>query len=385
MQEFVTPSFLQNRSVDDVYEKIKGILPPDIDLSEGGHGWNMTRPIAIIASEIYEFILPEVIRLIFPDWSYGEFLDGQAKARGLKRRGASAAAGEITITGAADTVIPAGSLFSTAAIHNEPSVDYETLEDAVIPNTGSKVVPIQCVQAGIVGNTTANTIVLVSSKLTGITSVTNEKDIAGGTEQENDESLFSRIDEYDKNLDNSFIGNVADYKRWAKSVEGVGDATVIPAEDDSALVTIILTDSKGAPATETLRAKVYNYIMKPDAPESRLAPCGAVLDVIAPATMSLSIKATVELAEGASIESVKSGFSSQLTSYLAEALDEEEIKYTRISAVLSKVDGVADFKDLQFGIVTESGTTYGTSNIPISDRQLPTVESKNLLLTAGTV
>ena len=85
MAEFTTPSFLQNRSVEDWYDKIADILPADIDLSEGSHGFNVTIPIALVAAEICEFIMPEAVRLILPEWSYGEFLDGHAKLRTVYR------------------------------------------------------------------------------------------------------------------------------------------------------------------------------------------------------------------------------------------------------------------------------------------------------------
>ncbi len=391
MAEFTTPGFLENRSANDFHESMKANLPANIDTSEGGHVWNLTRVSALVAAEICEFILPEVVKLCFPEWSYGEFLDGHASARGITRRAATAASGELTITGAVNTIIPAGSMFSTASVNDEPSVDYKTLSDAIIPESGSVTVGIQCTQTGTVGNTGANTIVLVSSKLTGVTAVTNKKDVTGGTADESDETLISRIDEYDKSQGDSFTGSPADYKRWATSVAGVGEATVISAQDDTGLVKIILTDSNGAPATEDLRKAVYNYIMRPDAPGERLAPCNAYLSVVPPDTINIGIKATIELEAGASIEAVKAAFVSQLELYLPVALDEGEVKYTRVAAVLAAVDGANDFKDMEIGIKTDAGITYGTANIPITTSQLPTVykdetgQFPDVILTIGTV
>ena len=385
MADFVIPEFLENHGADELHEKMKTILPADIDLSEGGHAWNLTRPTALVAAEICEFILPEVIKLIFPEWSYSEFLDGHAKARSMTRRGATAASGEITITGTANTVIKAGSRFSTASINDEPSVDYKTLEDATIPESGSITIDIECTQTGVIGNTGENTIVLVASKLTGITAVTNEKAVTGGTEEEDDETLINRIDVYDKSQGESFTGSPADYKRWALSVAGVGDATVIPAEDDTGLVTIILTDANGDPATENLRTSVYNYIMKPNAPGERLAPVNAYLTVVAPSTIAIGIKATIELTSSSTLEAVKADFKAAVALYLSEALEAKEVKYTRVAAVLSAVEGVNDFKDLQIGIKTDSGITYGTANIPIETYQLPAVDADDLELTEGTV
>lgn len=382
MNEFVTPEFLQNHSTEEVYGKMKKILPPDLDLSEGGHAFNMTMPTALVVAELCEFILPEVIKLIFPAWSYGEFLDAHAKARSITRRAAASASGELTITGEANTIIPEGSLFSTAAVNDEAAVEYVTLEDATIPVSRTVKVPIQCTQAGIVGNAQANTIVLVTSKNTGIVAVTNEEAITGGTEEESDESLIERIDEYDKSQGDSYVGSVADYRRWAMSVPGVGEAAVIPAEDDSGTVTIIITDANGDPATPTKCSEVYNYIMSPDNPEARLAPTNAVLIVSPPSTMPIGITATVEVEDEATIESVEASFLVQLTAYLQEAMADNEIKYTRIYSALSASDGVYDFADLKIGI---KGQAFGTENIPITTSQLPTVSATDITLTSGTV
>ena len=385
MSDFTTPSFLLNRGTNANHERMRQIIPADIDLSEGSHGWNMTRPTALLAAEICEFILPEVIKLIFPEWSYGTFLNEHAKSRGMARRQATAATGQITVTGSPGTVIQAGSLFSTAAVNEESSVDYMTLAPVKIPDAGTVTIDIECTQAGAIGNASPDTIVLVSSRISGITSVTNEEYVSGGTEPETDESLIERITAYDLSQGDSFIGNIADYYRWARSVPGVGGVTVIPAQDDTGLVRIILTDSNGDPATEQLCASVYTYIMSPDSPLDRLAPINANISVEAPATMAISIKATVELADGATIETVKEAYVSKLSSYLAVAMDEGEIKYTRVAAALAAVESANDFSNLQIGIKSGESVTYSTSNIAISSSHLPTIDTDDLILTAGTV
>lgn len=382
MSEFKTPNFLLNRSTNEIHAKMKSVMPADIDMSEGGHAWNTTRPTALIAAELCEFILPEVIKLIFPEWSYGEFLDHHAGDRRMSRKPAAAASGQITITGKPN-VIPAGSLFSTAAVNGAPSIAYETLEEAEIPESGSVTVDIQCTQTGTIGNTPANTIVLVSNDISGITAVTNKEAVTGGTEIEDDASLIERIMEYDWSLGDNFVGSEADYKRWATSVAGVGGATIIPAQDTSGLVTIILLDANGDPATELLCNEVYNYIMRPDNPSDRPAPINALLSVIPPTPLEICIRATVELTESATIESVKEAFKTRLDLYLPTAMDEGEIKYTRVAAALAATEGANDFSDLQIGLKGDG--IFGASNITITAKQLPTISVDDLSLTSGTV
>ena len=383
MSEFKTPSFLENHSTEDNHRRMRSIIPADIDMSEGGHAWNTTRPTALIVAEICEFILPEVIKLIFPQWSYGEFLDHHAQDRRLFRKEANAAFGQITITGDENTIIPAGSLFSTAAVNGQRSVSYVTLYDVKIPGSRTVTVDVQCTQTGIIGNTSANTVVLLSSNLFGIEEITNLEAITGGTEVETDESLIQRIMDYDRSMGDNYVGSAGDYKRWAESVDGVGNATVISAQDTSGLVTIIITDANGAPATEQLCTEVYNHIMRPDNMYEALVPVNALLSVEPPTTMEICIKATVELEDDAMMESVKEAFAAQLASYLPTAMDDGEIKYTRVSAALSTTKGVNDFSDLQ--ICLKSGGNYGTSNIKITSRELPTISADDLVLTSGTV
>lgn len=385
MAEYTTPEFLLNRSTEELFNKIKAILPADIDLSEGGHAFNMTFPAALVAAEICELILPSAVQLMIPSWAYGTYLDEHAKARNIYRRAATAASGEVTITGTAGTVIPAGSLFSTAAVNDDPSVDYATTTAATIPETGSVNVTVRCTQTGIIGNTGPGTIVLVASKLTGITSVINAEEITGGTETETDDSLRLRVTEYDQGQGNSFTGCAADYKRWAESVAGVGEATVIPAQDDTGLVQIIITDANGAPANDELCQKVYDYIMSPGDPNSRQAPINALLKVSPPATINIGISATVELEEGATIESVKTALLARLTRYLPEALDDREIKFSEIWGALSDTEGIYDHTGLQIGIKTGDTVAFGTKNISVTQTELPTITADDITLTIGTV
>lgn len=385
MAEFTIPSFLLNHSTDDIHKMMKSALPADLDVSEGSHTWNLTRPTALVGAELCEFVLPEVIKLIFPEYSYGTYLDYHAKTRGMQRRSAAYASGYVTITGATNSVIPAGSLFATASINDEPSVDYQTLEEATIPESGSVTVAIQCTKSGIVGNTGIGTIVLVGSRLTGVTGVTNEDVITGGTEEEDDETLIERIVEYDRTQGESFVGCVADYKRWAMSVDGVGEVTIISAQDTSGLVTIVVTDANGDPATEQLCEDIYDYIMCPDEPGARRAPVNALLSVVPPDTIAVGIKAVIELKDDYTLEAVQEAFLKSATAYLPTAMDEGEVKYTQIAKVLATVDGVNDFIDLEIGVIGDEEATYGTSNIPITNRQLPRITAENLTFSVGTV
>ena len=381
MDAYTTPDFLAGHSADEIYARMRALLPADIDSSEGSHTWNFLRPTAMVAAELCESILPQVIQIIFPDWSYGEYLDGHAKARGLTRRAAVAATGAVTITGTAGAVIPLGTRFSTAAVGDAAAVEYATTEAVTIEEGGTVSAPVVCTEAGTVGNTGPGTVILVTGRLPAVTDVTNPEAITGGIAEESDDDLRDRISTFDLSQGSSFVGSISDYQRWATSVPGVGSANVIDAQDETGTVTLVISDSAGNPATEDLRQAVYDYIMSPGDPGSRLAPVNTNLVVIAPSTLNLIIQATVSLAFDATITSALNAFRAELASYLPTALDEGEVKYTRVAACLSAAEGVLDFTGLLIGV---RGEGYGTSNIPIGSNEVPAADAEDIDLTEAT-
>ena len=384
MADFTIPDFLAAYSEEAVYQQMRAMLPADIDSSEGSHVWNFLRPTASAVAELCQFVLPQVIMTIFPAWAEGEYLDAHAQVRGLTRRPAAAATGSLTITGTPGADIPKDSRFSTASAEDRPAAEYATLSTVTIGAGGTVSAAVQCTQAGPAGNTAPDTVVLVSGRMPSVTGVTNPEAITGGSAEESDDELRERIMDYDTSQGESFVGSAADYRRWAHEVPGVGGVTVLDADDGQGTVTIVLTDSDGLPATEVLCQAVYNAIMRPDNPDERQAPVNARLEVVPPDTLPLAVQATVELETGVSLESVTAAFLQALTVYMTEALEEGEVKYTRVAAALSATEGVSDFSGLLIGVKSAS-TQYGTGNIPVEALELPTIADEDLHLTEGTV
>ena len=371
------PEFLQNKSTDEIHTQMLDSMPGDIDKSQGQHPYNYTRPTAMIASELCQQTLPEIIKLIFPMYAYGEWLDYHAQMRGISRRPATASSGTLQLTVTKNTNIPAGSQFSTASVDGQPSVVFETTQGKYNLPEGTVEIPVKCTQTGIVGNVIAGTVIFKLSQLSGVTAVTNPEAITGGTEEEDDDSLRARIVSLDQSQSVSYVGSVADYKRWSLEVPGVGGVTVIPAQDDSGLVTLVITDSNGDPANEEICQNVYDYIMSPADPELRLTAPNVKLSVIPPTITELSISATVEVGTGSSLEAIKSTFIQEVQVYLDTAPSDGEVRYTQIGKILAGVPGVYDYDALTLN--------SGATNISITNTQLPQVTSDSVLLTQGVV
>ena len=345
------PEFLQNASVDEIHGQMLNSMPDDIDKSQGQHPYNYTRPTALIVSEMCQQTLPQVIKQIWPMTAFGAWLDYHAEIRDASRRPATASTGELQLTVKAGTTVPEGSQFSTASTDSQPSIVFQTTE--------------------------AQTVIFKVSQLDGVTSVTNPEPITGGTDQEDDESLRARLVEIDQTRNISYVGSVADYRRWALEVPGVGGVTVIPASDDSGLVTVVITDGNGDPANETLCTAVYNHIMSPDDQYARLTAPNARLSVVGPTVIPLSITATVELEDGYVLDTVKAAFISAVQEYLGTARMDGEIRRSKICDLLGSIEGVYDYDN-----VTMNG---GTGNVTITQTQLPQVTNDSVTLTEGAV
>ena len=367
MADFTIPEFLQNVDVDTIHQAMLDQLPEDIDKTEGGFVWDLTRPTAVIASELLEFYAPEIIKLIFPQWSYGEYLDLLAPAYQVTRKAANAASVVLKLTGVGGTAIPSGTLFCTEEDADVPSIVFSTNDPVTIGSGGTVTVHATAVEAGTASNVDAGTIILMSEPIKGVETITNEAAATGGTEEEDDDSLRERMQQSAENSDTSYIGNMSDFKRWAESVDGMGTAIVMMDWNGPETVKIICTDANGVAANDSILAAVYDKIMSPDTPINRLAPPNTILTVEAPEFVDITYSFSVVLTGDFTTDTVKESFEAKLDEYYKTVSTDGAVRYTSVAAMLSETEGVQDFKDL---LINGS-----SSNIAVSMDQYPRTTS----------
>ena len=375
MSDFPIPDFIYEMSADNIHARMKKNLPNDIDASEGQFPHDFTYPSALQIAYACEYVLIEALKLAFPPYSSGELLRVHAASNNLFIKEATYSRGTITVTGEAGTIIPLGAIFSTESTATTESIDFATLEEAVIPESGTVDIAIRCTEAGANGNVSAGTIVLKSSDLPSeITSVTNAAATSGGTDEETEEALRERIADVEQTKGLSHVGSVADYKRWAESVDGVGEALPVPASDDSGTVTIILTDANGDPASAELCEAVYDYIMGVEENQSdRQVNVNASLVVKAPEGLTITISATVYTDGSESLSDIKTYFLGNLNSYLLSASEKGTVRYSEICKLLLNTPGVYDYEN-----VLVNG---GTSNISVEKDELAVATASSITLT----
>ena len=356
---FTPPDWYRGESDTQIQARMMSRLPPDIDNIQGGFPYDFTMPTAMEIDELMNFYLLQTLQIMFPAWSFERYLDYHAASNGITRRAPNHASGTLKITGVPGTQIPAGTIFCVPAVGDTPAIEYATDDIAVIgpaeepedaPVYGVTEVGITAVDGGTGGNVAANTIVIMASPVTGVVTVTNPEAITGGTAEESDDDLYERIAMAEQSAGDSFVGNDADYIRWAKEVSGVGTVLVDTQYevDHPNWVRLIILDTNGEPANRSILDAVYQHIMCPDnRPAERLAPVGAVLVVEAPAGCELRIHITgLEIEDGSSKEGIIRRFKEALEEYYVEAKAEREIKWNRVHAIFTNTEGVVDFSSL---------------------------------------
>ena len=135
----------------------------------------------------------EAARQADPRRAKGEALDARAALRGISRRPAAHAAGELTFTRAPGTAgevpIPAG----TACAAPDGRVYLTTDAGSIPAGETSATLAARAALAGRGGNAAAGSVTLPRRLVAGVAAVENGAPFAGGTDAEGDDSLRRRL------------------------------------------------------------------------------------------------------------------------------------------------------------------------------------------------
>lgn len=173
-----------------------------------------------------------IARQAMPDTAESEFLGRWASFWGIARKSASFAAGDVTFTGANASVIPEGTL-----LQRGDGAEYTTDAEATIA-AGTATVGVTASLAGAAGNADAGVVMNLVSPIAGVNTAATVAagDIAGGADEESDESLLARL--LARLQEPPHGGADFDYVAWALEVPGVTRAWVYPQELGLGTVTL---------------------------------------------------------------------------------------------------------------------------------------------------
>jgi uncharacterized phage protein gp47/JayE len=267
---------------------------------------------------------------------------------GTKRKPATKATTVVIISGAEGAKIGKGDLVGA------DTVNFVSIEDKTINNTGQITVLVECEEYGSIGNVPANSINRFPVSIAGLVDVHNPNPVTNGYEAETDAELRSRY--YEKLQRPAKAGNKYHYEQWAKEVVGVGGVRVVPRWNGPLTVKVVIIDSNSQPASEDLVDRVFNHI-------EGERPFGANVTVISATPVTINISVTLVLAEGYEELQVKENISKNISEYLKSiAFKADYVSYAQIGSIILDTDGVLDYSDLLIN--------SGIANIPVENEEV---------------
>ncbi|WP_152393755.1 baseplate J/gp47 family protein [Paenibacillus guangzhouensis] len=338
------------QSFEVILNRMLNRVTNDVDKRPGSVIYDALAPAAAEMAQMYMDI-DMFLRLTFASTSSGEYLALRAAEMGVSRNPATKAKRQgVFYSGNEYLDVPLGSRFSI------DDVTY-VARDRIDPG----IYILECEVAGNVGNTPIGPLLPVDyvPKLTRavLTDIVQE-----GVNEEPDEKLLAKYQLRVQQASTS--GNAYQYKQWAITVQGVGDAKVFPLWNGPGSVKVVIADLDKKPADPASVAQTSDYI-------EEVRPIGANVTVVSGVGKAIIVKAKVALATSYTLQSVTEGFKSLLTDYLKSiAFEMTYVSYARIGTLLMSVPGVLDYSAMSLN--------GGTVNIPLADEEIPVFGSVEL-------
>jgi len=320
-----------------------------IDVDKQREGSYTNELISPVATELWKFYTAfnALIPIAFVDETSGGYIDKRAAEVNIFRKAGTKAHAELTLTGEDRTVIPAGTVFLTP-----DGLEYETADKATILGGTATA---NAVEVGEAYNVAAGSITNQYNSMAGLSSVTNAKAAAGGTDPETDESLVNRYYAYIQKPSTS--GNIHDYEKWALEVDGVGAVKVTPLQNGPGTVGILIAGPQRQPVGTDIVSACAAHIE-----EHR--PIGATVTAASAKSLTISVSAAVTIDSSTTKETVQETLKTRIDEYLKDiAFENYTVLYNHVAYLLLGIDGVSDYMELK--------VNDGTSNITIAADEVP--------------
>lgn len=333
------------------FESAREILGREVNLNDHSGLGMLLQTVAWVLAEIEE--REEVsFQNMNGTTAEGLALDLFWRSFGKSRQQGTYARGLLEIKGDDDTVVPAGFIVATA-----DGFQYKTIEDTTIKQ-GQAVVIIESIEQGQDYNKDIGEVTEIINPILGVDSVFNTSEIKGGLDIETDEEFRERA--LLEMREPTTGSNDAQYRVWARQVEGVGSVKVLPVTPQPGYATIIITDRNGEAADEILIKEVQDYIDK-------LKDVNAGIIVESAVSKMITVSVNIKLSKTADLQIINESIEKDIEEYLrSTALKEDYVSYAKIGNIILSTEGVLDYEDLKLN------DTIG--NIEIAERETATLK-----------
>lgn len=352
------------KSIEEIYDSMRSRVGEmsGVAVSENGE---LSLRLSAIAQEIYSLYVQSdwVRRQCFPQTALGSSLDDHATLRNLERRAAASASGLLRFIveepAAQNIHIPAGTVCMTAGLRRFATVDDCTLA------AGETFVETEGIaeELGTAGNVGAGEILVMSAPPYGITGCTNPTPFSGGQDEEDDESLRTRILNHYAMLQNGV--NVGYYRTIALDIPGVAAAAVVPCARGANTLDVVITSAEGLPDA--------TLIEQVSAAFEQRRELGIDVLVRAPETQTFNTTVYLMLEQVSNFAEIKATITSRIRNGITGAYMGKTISGKVITGIIGEVEGVRSY----------SVSAPATGVLPAAD-VLPKVNTINVI-SAGTV
>lgn len=358
MYEGQTPEAIKARMLAEIQEGT------GLSSMAGGFADGVVGPVSEEMSDVY-ISLAAVPDMLFVTADSGPYIDRVGKQYyNITRRPGTAASCAIIFTGKAGLLIAQGTAFLTAG-----GLVFHLAAPVTLDSSGTGSGRLVAADVGVAYNVEEGAINRMYINLAGLTSYTNQA-ASGGTDQESDAALLSRIQERVRQPPTS--GNGYQLRQWAMEVSGVGQAKVVELAQGAGTVGLTIVDSNyEAPAEDIVEAV--------QAAVDAQRPIGAQPTAIAATELTVTVEASVTVLQGAGKETVRTALEEALRGYCKTLIDAkytpiyykpaEDLPYTlvynRVLALLLNIPEVENFSTL-----TVNG---GMVDVAIQPGQIPVV------------
>lgn len=316
-------------------------LVSDADITSDSDNYVRASSVSAVAEGIHQQSA-WTARQIFPDSADFDELKKHAATRDVYPKSATVAGSTIALAGTVGSILPV----SSQARHIASGTVLTTTAEVTIGADGTAVAPVTTSDTGSTLNGLDGAATLTSPPL-GIDGACTLAALKGGTDDEKQESFLTRYLDVLRNPPSG--GNLADYRRWALSVDGVSTVLVIPKRRGGNSIDVVVT-SAGGPSSADIIAACQAYI-------ATVAPAGADVWVFTPAVLSVNLALRLAPATGYTLDDLQSPVEYAGTGVIDPLVPLETLYRNRLTAAISSLAGVVDFD-----LLTPTANVSASSN-----------------------
>lgn len=340
MYEHITYESLMTRMLSRVSANF-----PEVDTREGSLIWNALSPAAIELAVAYAE-LDNVLANSFAQTATRDFLYYKCEELGIDTTAFDAT--NATFYADFNVEVPLNSRWNCDK-YNFYVSSFKEVKDSLYRYY------IICETEGSEANNVTGTLTPIDAAPTGLeTAILVSCEILG----EDAWDIESVRNYYFAEAANQTIdGNVAQYQKWCREYEGIGNFKVIPLWNGVNTVKVSILSADNKAASSTLVDGFQNYLDPPtstindnkqasDYPQGRgmgngIAPIGAIVTVTTGTEVTVDVSANVTIKSGYTADTVKSNMTNAVIEYLRNtAYTKSKLSYMGVGAAIIAADGV---------------------------------------------